>query len=107
MTSVPRTVPSTPLSVMASSRQIIRNEAATNRARNHQGAHVPVLSIQVMNAFNRGSLARGLGCAKAQLRKGPVEALGARHSSKKRARQMDSACYNVLNWSNQSIGYTN
>jgi hypothetical protein len=44
---------------MASSRQIITKEAATNRARKHHGAQVPVLSIQVKNDFKERSLARG------------------------------------------------
>ena len=59
MTSVPRTVPSTPLSVMASSRQIMRNEAATKRPRKNHGAHVPVLSIQVMNDFKAAQSGKG------------------------------------------------
>jgi len=61
MTSVPRTVPSTPLSFIASSRQIIRKEAATKRPRKHHGAHAPVLSIQVRNGFK--GRCRSLGLA--------------------------------------------
>src|SRR5262249_30277063 len=44
--SVPRTVPSSPPADMASRRQIIRNEAATKRARNQKGAK-PVASIHL------------------------------------------------------------
>jgi hypothetical protein len=58
MTSVPRTVPSTPLSVIASSRQIMRNEAATKRPRKHHGAQAPVLSIHFRNELKVRSLAR-------------------------------------------------
>ena len=35
-------------------------EAATNRARKHHGAHVPVLSTQVKNDFKGRSLAGDL-----------------------------------------------
>ena len=38
MTSVPSTVPSKPLALKTSSRQIIRNDAAMNSARNSHGA---------------------------------------------------------------------
>src|SRR5947209_2902366 len=48
MTRVPRTVPSTPLLFMRSSRQIMRNDPAMNRPTNQRGAH-PVLSIHVIN----------------------------------------------------------
>src|ERR1035437_948675 len=68
MTRVPRTVPSTPLSVMASSRQIIRKEAAMKRPRKHHGASAPVLSIHVKNELNGRSLARYGGRAKTVLR---------------------------------------
>src|SRR5437016_5621294 len=54
MTSVPRTVPSTPLSDMASSRQIIRKEAAMKRPRKHHGAQLPEASIHVMTDFKEG-----------------------------------------------------
>ena len=64
MTRVPRTVPSTPLSVMASSRQIMRNEAAMKRPRKHQGAKAPVLSIHFKNELKGRSLARSRGRAK-------------------------------------------
>src|SRR5215472_436800 len=56
MTSVPRTVPSKPLRVRTSRRQIISAEAAMKRARNSQGAHGPVLSIQVTRCFKPGNL---------------------------------------------------
>src|ERR1039457_2232406 len=68
MTRVPRTVPSTPLSVMASSRQIIRKEAAMKRPRKHHGANAPVLSIHVKNELNGRSLARDRTRAKTVLR---------------------------------------
>jgi hypothetical protein len=55
ITKVPSTVPSTPLALMTSRRQIITNEATINIARKHQGAHSPVLSIAVTNDFNRRS----------------------------------------------------
>jgi hypothetical protein len=45
-------VPSNPLSLMASSRQIIRTDAATNMSTNSQGAAVPVFSIDLMNVCN-------------------------------------------------------
>jgi len=52
MTSVPSTVPSKPLSLIASSRQIITNDAPTNSARNSHGAQGPVLSIRVTSGCN-------------------------------------------------------
>src|SRR5512135_1328754 len=76
MTSVPRTVPSKPLSLIASRRQIIRTEAATKSARNHQGAQAPVLSIHVMSDLKGRSLARGQGRAKAVLGSGPAQFRG-------------------------------
>ena len=68
MTSVPRTVPSTPLWVIASSRQIIRNEAAMKSPRKHHGAQAPVLSIHFRNELKGHSLARSRGRAKAVLK---------------------------------------
>jgi hypothetical protein len=70
MTRVPRTVPSTPLRVIASSRQIIRKEAAMKRVRKHHGAHAPVLSIHFRNEFNGRSLARSRGRVKKLLGSG-------------------------------------
>src|ERR1035437_4551382 len=72
MTSVPRTVPSTPLSVIASSRQIMRNEAAMKRPRKHHGAQAPVLSIHFRHEFNGPSLSRTRGHAKALLAARPA-----------------------------------
>ena len=59
MTKVPSTVPSNPLAFIASSLQIIRKDAAMNRPRKHHGAHAPVLSIQVMNAFKKAKSVAG------------------------------------------------
>src|SRR5438552_547029 len=58
MTSVPSTVPSKPLSFMASRRQIIRKEAAINRMRKSQGAQSPEASIHVMKDFKTRSLSK-------------------------------------------------
>ena len=51
------------------------SDAATNRPRKNHGAHGPVLSIHVRNAFNPSSLARGGEGAKAVLA-APVTGLG-------------------------------
>ena len=64
MTSVPSTVPSTPCSVILSNRQIIKNEAATNKPRNNHGLHGPALSMVDVNEFNDGSKTRRHGIAK-------------------------------------------
>ena len=45
MTRVPSTVPSTPVSVMCSNRQISRIEEAINSVSNTQGANGPKLSM--------------------------------------------------------------
>jgi hypothetical protein len=52
ITNVPSTVPSTPLRVIASNRQIIRKDAAAKRARKHHGANAPVRSRYVLSAFS-------------------------------------------------------
>ena len=41
ITSVPSTVPSKPPALIASSRQIMRNDATRNSARNSHGVHAP------------------------------------------------------------------
>src|SRR6266404_893818 len=55
MTRVPRTVPSTPLALMDSNRQIIRKEAARKRPKNNHGAHGPLLSTHLVSQFKRRS----------------------------------------------------
>src|SRR5712691_3715034 len=55
MINVPRTVPSTPLAVMDSSRQIIRKEVAMKRPKNNHGAHAPLLSTHLVSQFKRRS----------------------------------------------------
>jgi hypothetical protein len=52
MISVPSTVPSSPPADIASSRQIIRKDAAINRIRNQKGAK-PVASIHFTSQFTR------------------------------------------------------
>jgi hypothetical protein len=44
-------VPSRPLAFIASSRQIIRNDAAINMAKKHHGAQAPLASIHVTTDF--------------------------------------------------------
>ena len=57
MTSVPSTVPSKPLALIASSRQIIRNDAAMNSARNSHGAMA--LGFDPMNERIQGGFKGG------------------------------------------------
>ena len=55
MKRVPRTVPSTPLLVMASSRQINQNDETRKRRTNSTGPNGPNPSMNVASAFNARS----------------------------------------------------